>query len=112
MLGLIQITKEHVDSFKSGQEMPSCQIRAEWTKLGKPSQHTYPVTLKGAKKPKNYFYIELDSIPPYTTQGEFMSWHKPLMCLVTSPFGHHFQWFGKSKSNALYFRYLHDIVIM
>ena len=79
MLALIQITKEHVDSFESGQEMPSCQIRAEWTKLGKPSQYTHAVTLNGAKKPKNYFYIELDTIPPDTTQGEFMSWHKPFM---------------------------------
>jgi len=37
------------------------------------------VTLKGAKKPNNYFYIELDSIPPDTTEGEFMSWHKPFI---------------------------------
>ena len=79
MFALMQITKEHVDSFESGQEIPICQIRAEWTKLGKPSQHTHAVTIKGAKKPNNYFYIELDTIPPDTTQGEFMSWYKPFM---------------------------------
>ena len=79
MFALIQITKEHVDSFKSGQEMSSCQIRAEWAKLGKPSTLTHLVTLKGAKKPNNYFYIELDSIPPDTAGGKFMSWHQPFM---------------------------------
>ena len=79
MFALIQITKEHVDSFESGQEIPSCQIRAEWTKQDKPSTLTHLVTLKGAKKPNNYFYIALDSIPPDTTGCKFMSWHKPFM---------------------------------
>ena len=72
MLALIQITKEYVDRFETGQEIPSCQIRAEWTKQGKPAQLTHAVTLRSAKKPNNYFYIELDSIPPDTTGGEFM----------------------------------------
>ena len=76
MLALLQITKKIVDSFgPSGQKIPSCQIRAEWTKQDKPSTLAHLVTLKGAKKPNNYFYIELDSIPPVTTRGEFMSWH-------------------------------------
>ena len=77
MLSLAQISKMHVDSFETGQGIPSCQIRAEWTKLGKPSQLVHAVTLKGAKEPNNYFYIELDSIPPDTAGGKFMSWHKP-----------------------------------
>ena len=75
MFALVQITKEKVDSFEIGREIPSCEIRAEWTKQDKPSQLTHLVTLNGAKKPNNYFYIELDSIPPVTTRGEFMSWH-------------------------------------
>ena len=61
-----------MDSFETGQEIPSCQIRAEWTKQGKPSQLTHEVILKGAKEPNNYFYIELDSTSPGTTEGEFM----------------------------------------
>ena len=79
MLALLQITKKNVDSFESsGQKIPSCQIRAEWTKQDKPSTLTHLVTLNGAKKPNNVFLIELDSIPPVATRGEFMSWHKPL----------------------------------
>ena len=75
----MQITKDWVDSFETGREVPSCQIRAEWTKPGKPSQLTQKVTIKGAKEPKNYFYIELDSISPHTIRGEFMCWHKPFV---------------------------------
>ena len=79
MLALVQITKENVDSFDTGREIPSCHIRAEWTKQDKPSTLTHLVTLKGAKKPNNYFYIELDSIPADTARGKFMSWHQPFM---------------------------------
>ena len=79
MLALVQITKENVDSFEIGREIPSCQIRAEWTKQDKPSALAHLVTLKGARKPNNYFYIELDSIPPDTTGGKFMRWHQPFM---------------------------------
>ena len=79
MLTLVQITKENVDSFETGQDIPYCQIRADWTnKHGKPSQVTHKVTLKGAREPNNYFYIELDS-----TRGEFMYWHKPFMELLS-----------------------------
>ena len=93
VVALMQIPKEWVDSFETGREIPSCQIRAEWTKPGKPkpSQLTYEVTLVGAKGPKNYFYIELDSTPPDTTGSEFMCWHKPFgVALGTSPFSRHF----------------------
>ena len=79
MLALIQITKKHVDSFETGQEIPYCQIRAEWTKQGKPSRLTHAMTLVGAKGPNSYFYIELDCISPDTTGGEFMCWHKPFV---------------------------------
>ena len=114
MLALIQIAKEYVDSFETGQEIPSCQIRAEWTKKqGKPSTFTCKVTLKGAREPNNYFCIELDSTPPDTTKGEFMCWHKPFMKLlsVTSLFNRDFD---KNKCAALKvlvctFKYLHVI---
>ena len=82
-----------MDSFETGREVPSCQVRAEWTEQGKPSQLTHLVTLKGAKKPNNYFYIELDSTPPDTTEGEFMRWHKPFIYLLAVAFhyfSHHF----------------------
>ena len=80
MLALVQITKENVDSFEIGREIPSFQIRAEWTKQGKPSTLTHLVTLKGAKAPNNYFYIELDSIPPDTAGGKFTS-YTSLLCI-------------------------------
>ena len=78
MLALVQITKENVDRFERGQEIPSCQIRADWTKHCRPSQLTHKVTLKGAREPNNYFYIELDS-----TRGEFMYCNKPFMKLLS-----------------------------
>ena len=109
----MQITKEYVDSFETGQEIPSCQIRAEWTKQGKPSTLTQKVILNGAKEPNNYFCIELDSTPPDTTKGEFMCWRKPFMKFlsVTSSFNHDF---NKNKCTALKvlvctFKYLHVI---
>ena len=77
---VLQIAKKNVDSFgPSGQKIPSCQIRAEWTKQDKPSPLAHLVTLKGARRPNNFFYIELDSTPPDTTGGEFKSWYKPFM---------------------------------
>ena len=62
----LQITKDAVDSYKAGQRIPSCQLRAEWTKQSKPLQLTYEVTLEGAKEPYNYLCIVLDcdSISP------------------------------------------------
>ena len=64
--------------FETGQEIPFCQIRADWTKHCRPSQLTHKVTLKSARKPNNYFYTELDS-----TRGEFMHWHKRFMELLS-----------------------------
>ena len=62
----LQITKEAVDSYKTGQRIPSCQLTAEWTKQSKPLQSTHQVTLEGAKEPYNYLFIVLDcdSISP------------------------------------------------
>ena len=75
LLAVVQITKENVDRFEIGQEIPCCQIRAEWTGQGKPSQLTHAVILKGAKKPNNFFYIELDSTPlvPDTKARELLT---------------------------------------
>ena len=56
----LQITKKAVDSYRTGQRIPSCQLRAEWTKQSKPLQLTYHVTLEGAKKPYNCLCIVLD----------------------------------------------------
>ena len=56
---LLQITKKEVDSFNSEQRIPSCQLVAEWTGQGKPSRLNHKVTLNGAKKPSNFFIIEL-----------------------------------------------------
>ena len=73
MLICIQITKEDVDSFESGREIPSCQLAAVWTKRGEqPSQLTHKMTLEGAKEPNNYFTIILDSTPPDTAGGELL----------------------------------------
>ena len=72
MLALVQITKEDVDSFETGREIPSCQIRAEWIKQGEPSQLRQKVNLIGAQKPYDYFNIMLDCIPPDTTRGELL----------------------------------------
>ena len=87
MPALIQITKEKVDKFETGQEIPCCQITAKWTGKGKPSQLTHAVILKGAKKPNNYFYIELDSTLPDTNAGELFH----LCCSDYYQLLHHFQ---------------------
>ena len=57
---LLKITKAEVDSFKPGKRIPSCHIKAEWTKQSKPPRLKYTVTLQGAKQPSNYFNIDLD----------------------------------------------------
>ena len=74
MLALVQITKEDVDNFETGQEIPSCQLTAMWTKQGEqPSHFTQKVTLIGATAANNYFNIVLDSTPPDTTGGELLA---------------------------------------
>ena len=59
----LQITKKAVDSYRTGQRIPSCQLRAEWTEQSKPLQLKYQMTLEGAKKPYNYLCIVLDCDP-------------------------------------------------
>ena len=73
MLALVQITKEDVDSFEAGQEIPCCQLTAVWTKQGDPSHLRQKVTLTGATATNNYFNIVLDSTPPDTSGGELLA---------------------------------------
>ena len=62
VFALTQITKQQVDSFGDGQAIPSCILRAEWTKENKPSVLLYTMDLSGSKKPSDYWFrIELDS---------------------------------------------------
>ena len=63
MFALTQITKQQVGSFSPGQAIPSCQLRAEWTKQSKPVRLIHEVTLKGVKEPFNYIHIVLDPEP-------------------------------------------------
>ena len=81
LLALIQITKENVDRFDTRQEIPCCQITAEWTRQGKPSQLPHKLILNGAKKDNNYFYIELDTTPPDTKACELLA--QAIYVLVT-----------------------------
>ena len=74
MLALVQITKEDVDSFEAGQEIPCCHLIAVWTKQGEqPSHLRQKVTLVGVTATNNYFNIVLDSTPPDTTGGELLT---------------------------------------
>ena len=56
---LLQIEKEQVDSFKTGQAIPSCQLTAVWTKQNKPSLVFHKVELTGAKEPFNFLNMKL-----------------------------------------------------
>ena len=74
MLGHVQITKEDVDTYEAGQEIPCCHLTAVWTKQGEqPSKLSQKVTLIGATAANNYFSIVLDSTPPDTTEGELLA---------------------------------------
>lgn len=73
MLALVQIAKEDVDNFETGQAIPSCHLTAVWTKQGDPSHLRQKVTLVGATATNNYFNIVLDSTPPDTTGGELLA---------------------------------------
>ena len=70
---LLQVTKAQVDSynFMPKEQIPSCQLMAVWTGKSKPSRLIHKVILEGAKKPSNYFYIDLDcdSTTPSSKEG-------------------------------------------
>ena len=68
MLAVIQISKEHVDSYGTGHGIPHCELTAEWTKQDQlPSRLQHKVTLGGAKKPFDYFRIVIDTHSPGNT---------------------------------------------
>ena len=74
MVGHVQITKEDVDTYEAGQEIPCCHLTAVWTKQGEqPSKLSQKVTLIGATAANNYFSIVLNSTPPDTTGGELLT---------------------------------------
>ena len=58
-----QITKEEVDIYKPGRHIPSCKLKAEWTKQSKPLRLIHKVTLKGAKQPFINIDLDCDPIP-------------------------------------------------
>ena len=68
VLAFIQITKEHVDSCGTENEIPHCELSAEWTRQDKrPSHLKRKVILEGAKKPYDYFLIAIDTTSPGST---------------------------------------------
>ena len=59
----LQLTREIVDTYKPGQQIPSCQIQLKWTRREEePEELLLRVQLIGAKKPYNYFSIARDPI--------------------------------------------------
>ena len=56
----LQITKDQVDHFVPGSQVPSCQLYVEWTRQQEqPVQLMYRVKLLGAKEPNNFFLIRI-----------------------------------------------------
>ena len=68
VLACIQITKEQVDSWGTRNDIPHCELSAEWTKEDElPSRLKRKVILEGAKKPYDYFLIVIDTTSPGNT---------------------------------------------
>ena len=60
---ITQIKKEDVDRFPLEGTLCECQLFIHWeSKLQEPAELQYRVDLLGAKPPKDYFDIVLDSI--------------------------------------------------
>ena len=56
----LQITKDQVDHFVPGSQVPSCQLYVKWTGQQEwPPELLYRVKLLGAKEPNNFFLIRL-----------------------------------------------------
>lgn len=43
--------------FEQGKELPSCTVTLEWGGDGDMQPLIHKVTIEGAKKPENFFYI-------------------------------------------------------
>ena len=55
-----QISKNQVDNFVPGSELPSCQLYVKWSgQQEQPPELLHRVKLLGAKEPKNFFLIRL-----------------------------------------------------
>ena len=54
---VFQITKAEVDQFKPKLEIPYCLLDLRWTGGEELKPLLHRVTLKGARPPKDYFYI-------------------------------------------------------
>ena len=64
-----QISKNQVDHFVPGSQLPSCQLYVEWTgQQERPVQLRHRVKLLGAKEPNNFFLIRLPA-----PQGEHVT---------------------------------------
>ena len=64
-----QISKNQVDHFVPGSQLPSCQLYVEWTgQQERPPELLHRVKLLGAKEPNNFFLIRLP-----TSQGEHVT---------------------------------------
>lgn len=53
-----QVTKQQVDTFEPGKQMPSCQVRVDWIRNEQPTVLCYRMFLSGAKNPFNFISIE------------------------------------------------------
>ena len=64
-----QITKNQVDHFVPGSQLPSCQLYVKWTgQQEQPPELLHRVELLGAKEPNNFFLIRLPA-----PQGEHVT---------------------------------------
>ena len=57
-LCVVQVTKQQVDTFESGKQLPNCQLRLDWIGNEHPTVLCYRVALNGAKEPFNFIAIE------------------------------------------------------
>ena len=58
-----QISKNQVDHFVPGSQVPSCQLYVEWTRQQEqPVQLMHRVKLLGAKEPNNFFLIRIPAL--------------------------------------------------
>ena len=53
----LKITRTEVDQFRPGLSIPYCFLELRWTGGDHPHPLFYKVMLKGARPPKDYFYI-------------------------------------------------------
>ena len=62
--------KRQADSFRPGQQVPSCCLSIEWTKDGNPIKLKHRISLVGAMEPFNFFYIKcIPDNPPIGIEG-------------------------------------------